>query len=831
MASEPVSASGVNSITKLPASPFGSINTLALHLGGLLLIGLFLFWPVLRNGFVFGDVAAIANNDLLRDRQFVPSLFTNNGAPDAIYNGYYAPVAAISYALDYQWHTNIATGALSSPGVHATTLFLYLATCIAAYLLLVLLTNRPRLAAVGALFFLVHPMHAENVNYVASRGETLGALFLLVMLLVAWWRPKAVWAYFPYVLLLFAGALLAMLSAPVGLCAPLLLLLVDWQRRRGDSPHAIGDLWPLRYGAVLAALVIWVILNAALGTLAPQQPVYAAFMGAQKMLLPFRALLRYLTITVFPHPQTVIYDPLEQGAQALSNVGLIVLLLFVVLAVVVAAMTKRVKYLLFGVLWLLLALLPSLVYLPTHQLVTESRLLLPSLGVCLIAAAIVYALGQATVGLLDNSRNMALASATAIVLALLASMSYTRGRDWKKAEVFWQRELQLHPRQEQVLASVGFYQAQEKDFKAAAQSYAKARAHYKTRPIVFYELAMAQQAVGNDAASSQTLEQAMNLKGIKDGSFYSAIGLAYERMGSWDRARAAYNRGLELDPKNWQLHFNIGNVLMLQKQYAAAVREYDEALQGAPSISQGAIYVNRSMAKRLAGDLQGAIADAEKLRQVDPFEPRAYMLAASAKLALAGRTTDEKKRFELVKEAVQTLEKGDDNLPTPSRDLLLMLSNLDYMLDYPEPALANARKVVDQINPGDINGQVFLGSLLISQNLYKELGQRYKALLENYPEAGNDPRILANLGYAFMQLGDTDTARNLCERSLKLANRNPMGLLLYRRLVERNVPVNVEVGALPPAIFPGGKVPEPGEMIDLQSEEPMTLNAREPLAP
>ena len=146
---------------------------------------------------------------------------------------------------------------------------------------------------------------------------------------------------------------------------------------------------------------------------------------------------------------------------------------------------------------------------------------------------------------------------------------------------------------------------------------------------------------------------------------------------------------------------------------------------------------------------------------------------------------------------------------------------MQYTLGYPEQALFNARRV-SQAYPRDLRTQIFLGTLLISTNQFQEVGRLYLKAMKEIPGASKDPRLLAGLGYAFFQLGQYEDARKLCEQSLKISKVNAMGLLLYRRLMERKIPVNVDLSGMPASpIFPAG-VPEP-EIEEYTFDEPVEL--------
>jgi hypothetical protein len=143
------------------------------------------------------------------------------------------PLTWLSHMLDVQLFGVV-------PGAHhlVNALF-HAANAGLLFLTLTALTGAPARSALVAALFAVHPLHVESVAWVSERKEVLGAMFGFLML-----RAYARYAkaprfrnYLP-VLLCFA---LSLLSKPMWVTAPFLLLLLDyWPLHRiEDSPvHA-----------------------------------------------------------------------------------------------------------------------------------------------------------------------------------------------------------------------------------------------------------------------------------------------------------------------------------------------------------------------------------------------------------------------------------------------------------------------------------------------------------------------------------------------------------------------------------------------------------------
>ena len=103
-----------------------------------------------------------------------------------------------------------------------------------------------------------------------------------------------------------------------------------------------------------------------------------------------------------------------------------------------------------------------------------------------------------------------------------------------------------------------------------------------------------------------------------DEAVYLLRGRIYELLGKADAALQDYRRASELNPSNEEAYLLIGRLLMSQGKYDEAIPLFDEALEHNEKFAKA--YAARSFAKRQTGDLEGALADEEKSRELDPDE-------------------------------------------------------------------------------------------------------------------------------------------------------------------------------------------------------------------
>ena len=142
---------------------------------GLVLATAWLYWPVLRCGFLtFDDPEYVTDNPIVQQGL----------GPDTVLwafrSGYQAnwhPLTWLTHALDCQLY------GLRPAGHHATNLALHLANTALLFLFLVRSTGALWRAASVAALFAWHPLRVESVAWVAERKDVLSGFFFMLTLL------------------------------------------------------------------------------------------------------------------------------------------------------------------------------------------------------------------------------------------------------------------------------------------------------------------------------------------------------------------------------------------------------------------------------------------------------------------------------------------------------------------------------------------------------------------------------------------------------------------------------------------------------------------------
>jgi len=201
------------------------------------------FWPALKNGFVWDDMDLLLRNPYYRGLGWtqITWMFTT------FHMGHYMPLSWATFGLDYLlW-------GMDPFGYHLTNLALHCANAVVFYFIvlgllsLVLSSVAPpaelplRAAAwLAALIFAVHPLRVESVAWVTERRDVLSGLFFLLTIL-CYLKAATVEETNPargrWMVSTIIVYSLSLLSKAVGLTLPVVLLMLDVYplRRLGSS--------------------------------------------------------------------------------------------------------------------------------------------------------------------------------------------------------------------------------------------------------------------------------------------------------------------------------------------------------------------------------------------------------------------------------------------------------------------------------------------------------------------------------------------------------------------------------------------------------------------
>lgn len=541
-------------------------------------VTLMVYLPALQNGFVnFDDNVYVYENALIRtlDWEFIRNSFSG------FYYLNWHPLTIISYALDYQlWGLDPYGYHLTNIALHSINTFLV--GILATLLLEAEGTPRPSLftyacGGVAALLFGLHPLHVESVAWISARKDVLSGFFILLAL-IAYLRYASSTrksSYYYSASLIFA--LLAMMSKPIAVTLPAILLILDYYPlKRKPALKAIAlEKIPFALGALFTAMM----------TLSAQTTTSAFTSGLwERALVSMRAYVFYLKKMALPIDFAPFY-PIVPRPELTSPEYLVPLLVLLGLSAFCLIKRKNRVYTA-ALAFYLLTLLPviGMIQISSH-LAADRYMYLPSLAPFMLAG-----IGTAHMAaLLNNSRKMIFISALAL-FTFLAFVSKRQMHVWKDSVSLWSHEIEQYPY---------VYLA------------------YNNRAVAFTQS-------GSYMQSIEDLKKSIILAPDFIPAYMNLAGV-YKKIGKKNIAAEVYSSGLEVNIGHAELLFERGLTYNSMGEFARAAEDFTAVLSHGFHV-ESLIY--RAAALVRLGDLRRAADDLSAVLDADPQNALAHQCIA-----------------------------------------------------------------------------------------------------------------------------------------------------------------------------------------------------------
>jgi hypothetical protein len=309
----------------------------------------------LRNGFIYDDFQQVVENDYVHSLKYLPKVVTGCIWEHA-FGGckgraiYYRPVQSLSYLLTYQ---------ISSKAwfFHLVNLLYFFLVVVLVFVLAKMLTENFVFAFIVSLLFLVHPINAEVVNWIAAVPELTLAIFALAATI--FYIKFRQTGDFKKFLLAAVFYFLAILSKEPGIFLPIIFFLIDWRLFNIDFEEffqwrEIKNYFILFFLAVLYMAMRISVLGG--GLIQEGHSPYSPFSLVERIYTFFYLLFEYLRNVIFPYPRVFFFHFVKNSNLfSLPFLGFFLVGLFF-FALVFYFYKKHKNLLVFSLLWFFLFL-------------------------------------------------------------------------------------------------------------------------------------------------------------------------------------------------------------------------------------------------------------------------------------------------------------------------------------------------------------------------------------------------------------------------------------------------------------------------------------------
>jgi protein O-mannosyl-transferase len=547
----------------------------------------------------------------------------------------YLPLTSLSFAVE-----NKIFG-LQPFVFHLDNILLHIILCCLLMGFFVRLGASARAAFLAALLFAIHPMHVESVAWVTERKDVLyGCLYVLALRQWLSWidgrRIKDLgWT--------LVWASLSLLSKPMAISLPLVMLFMEWFRA--------GGIRRIRWDVYVPFFALAVGIGWLTYMHHVRNPIGDIGVSGLIWIWTFCFYIWKFFCPVVVHPMYVLPTPVSLFHPAF--LGSIILFVSLVVILWRTARGHLDRWLLWaaGVFFLSIFFLLKFDAHDPH-LVADRFMYLPSMGICLW-------LGIKGDLALTRYGQQAM-TVIAGILVVLSACTFMYTFVWKDSISLWSHVIGNYPQKELgynnravAYAELGQYELAIKDHTTALTFPSNKALAFYNRGLNYRDWSVARLRAGDRGEADRLywlgfndFDQAIQLdphyaktyalRGMARFYFkdlpgaitdlnaaierapdiaetYNNRGNVRAAMGDLDLALNDYRKSIELEASA-EPYNNMGIIYARKGIPAMALESFKKALTINPHHAQA--YFNRSVVLRGQGDLKGALADALKARSL-----------------------------------------------------------------------------------------------------------------------------------------------------------------------------------------------------------------------
>ena len=512
----------------------------------LFLIAVF-YGNTLFNGFVLDDIMVVRDNPYVQSLKYLPKVITGciwEKALDGCKGKtlHYRPIHTLSYLLTYQ----ISSQPLA---FHLVNLIFFFIAANLVFQVAFALTKKFSIALLSAIFFLIHPINNEPVNWISAVSElTLAIFVLLTILYYIKYRQQKKRNYFYLTLVFF---FLAMLSKePALIVLPPMILAIDYLFFKKKISLIFSRQELKNYLFFLIPIIVYWLMRIAVlggfGGLTASKDYLGGFSPSQRVYYFFWLFSRYLQKLIFPYPLIFLHE-LKEKTILLSGRFLLLTSIFLLFVSVLLLLIKRKKnFLAFTLVWIGVFISPLLVFynIVGENIFAERYLFVPTIGLALFLAYWLDFLRQK-----NRKIKLLVIIIMVVVMVLTWLVIFPRNRVWKNNVIFFKTNLVLNP---------------------------------DAHPLREY-LANEYLRLGDPESAKVEFEEL--IRRAPDWMYishaYSNLGDYYRSKNESEKAEEYYKKAIETATKinSYKPHNNLGAFYMEKQDYLQALLEFCRAIQ------------------------------------------------------------------------------------------------------------------------------------------------------------------------------------------------------------------------------------------------------------
>ena len=549
------------------------------------------------------------------------------------------PLTWISHAVDY------AIWGLNPLGHHLTNVVLHAADTFLVVLLIVRLVNASKetlkkngssgfldertiliTGGVTGLLFGLHPLHVESVVWVAERKDVLCALFFLLSITMYTHYAVSISSKPPegqlsprffntWYLAGLAFGILAVLSKPMAVTIPVVLLILDWypfERILSLKTFLVALVEKLPFIALSCVSSVLTVL--AQGTGGAIVPIESVPLSA-RVLVGIRSLILYLWKMIWPLNLIPFYPyPVDVSLSSLEYLSATVMVIAVTVICVVSAQRQK--------LWLsvwsyyVITLVPVLGIIQVgRQAMADRYTYLPSLGPFLIMGlAVAWTSRKVNATTRWKSIKKPLSAAAIFVLIAMSYLTFAQIGIWNNSIRLWSYVIGKNPERAHLVfyfRGLAFLNTDQVD--KAIGDFDRAIALDPYFSDAFLNRGNAFEKKGEFDKAIDNFDKAITLKPSYEAYFNR--GITFEKMGQLDKSIADYDRAIALNPSRYEAYQAGGKLYGKMGLFEKAIEYFNRYIAINPNHAES--YNNRGLCYAYIGEDDRALKDFNKAIAMD----------------------------------------------------------------------------------------------------------------------------------------------------------------------------------------------------------------------
>jgi tetratricopeptide (TPR) repeat protein len=566
-------------------------------LGGILLVTLVAYLPILQNGLLDWDDHAYINNNPLVHSIDLKQIFSR------YVQGNYHPLTILTLAIEFHFF------GLNATAYHAVNLVLHLMNVVLVFYAILLLSNKPGIALVVSLLFGIHPLHVESVAWAVELKDLLYTFFFLASYIfyLKYIKEKQT-RFYVFALLLF---LTSLLSKAMAASLPMVMVLTDYFLGRKFDRKSLIEKAPF-FALAIALGIVAVLAQQSSDAIQDME----LFTFPQRIAFASYGFITYLFKLLFPLQLSAYYPyPMKSPNGDIPISFYAYVLLVAVFSAAVFYSIRTSRKLIFGIGFFSVTIFLVLQLLPVGSTIMADRYsYIPSIGIFYLAA-------EGLLLLWEKNLQVLAICLLGVFTIFFSTKTYARCGIWKNEITLWTDVIDQNQTIAPVYNNRGAAYQDEKRYTEAIADFTKAvelkpdyAEPYNNRAVIFTDENKYPQALDD-------LNKAIAAK-PRYAEAYSNRGIVFMQAKKYDEALSDYSKAIELNPSFTEAYVNRANILRDMKKFDQALKDYNKAIEINPDFPKA--YVNRGTLFMLENKSDDALRDLAKAIALKPDLAEAY---------------------------------------------------------------------------------------------------------------------------------------------------------------------------------------------------------------